>query len=283
MARFDPDWLDREYNNRARIPEHPQIFERWQTASAHARSHASRRLDVRYGDGPNELLDVFPTATAAAPVLLFIHGGYWRALDKSDTSFIAPALVQAGVLVVVPNYALCPAVTIEQITMQMVRAVAWTYRHAALYGGDPERIVVAGHSAGGHLAAMLALCEWRSYAKDLPADVVKGILGISGLYDLEPVAQVPFLRDDLRLGLASARKLSPSNLPAPRGCRVMTAVGANESSEFLRQNRLLREHWGTRVVPVCEEIPGTNHLDVLHDLADPQGRLHALARQLCGV
>lgn len=277
MARLpDPAWLDSQYNNRARIPEHPQIFERWAAASQAARTQRTCRLDVPYGDGPKETLDIFVAPQHDAPVLVFIHGGWWRALDKADHSFVAPAFVDEGVTVVVPNYALCPSVTIEQITMQMVRAVAWVARHIAEHGGDPRRIVVAGHSAGGHLAAMLACCHWPAVGADLPADVVKAALSISGLFDLEPVSRTPFLKADLRLTPAAVRKLSPAYFPPP-AVPVLATVGAQESEEFLRQNTLLRQVWGERAVPVCEAIEGTHHLNVLDSLAQPGGRLHALA------
>jgi arylformamidase len=279
MDRLDPAWLDRQYNNRARIPEHPAIFDRWEKASDLAREGASRRLDIRYGDGLNETLDVYPAPAADAPVLVFIHGGYWRALDKRSFAFIAPSFVQAGAMVVVPNYALCPAVTIEDITLQMVRAVAWTWRHAPLYGGDPGRIVVAGHSAGGHLAAMLLSCDWTAVAPDLPAHVVRRALSISGLHDLEPLRHTPFLQVDLRLTPQTVRRASPAFFPRPAGT-LYAAVGALESEEFLRQNTLIRERWGAEAVPVCESIPGTNHLDVVHELVDADARLHALALEL---
>jgi arylformamidase len=282
MNRFDPAWLDVQYNNRARIPEHAQIFERWAKASAHARENTSCRIDLPYGEGLNETLDVFPSAHADAPVLVFIHGGWWRSLDKRDHSFIAPAFTQAGAMVVVPNYALCPSVGIETIALQMTRALAWTYRHAAQHGGDPKRIVVAGHSAGGHLAAMLLCCRWLQVGLDLPEQLVASALSISGVFDLEPVCRTPFLQADLRLTPASARRLSPALFPPPAG-RLFATVGANESEEFLRQNDSIRAAWGARTVPVCETVPGTNHLDVLHELADPQARLHGLALQLLGL
>lgn len=282
MPRLDPAWLDLQYNNRARVPEHPQILERWAIASEYARAHGSRRIDVAYGSTPAQTLDVFPTPRANAPVLVFIHGGWWRTLDKSDQSFVAPAFNQAGALVVIPNYALCPAVTIETIALQLTRALIWTYRNAALYGGDPQRIVVAGHSAGGHLAAMLLSCDWRAIDPRLPARLVRGALSISGLFDLEPIRHTPFLKGDLRLTPASVQRLSPVRFPRPSGPLYAT-VGALESEEFLRQNQSIRDAWGAKSVPVCETVAGTNHFDVLRALADPQSPLHARALQLLGL
>lgn len=286
MSAFDPAWLDVQYNNRARIPEHPQIFERWARASARVREGMTTVLDVAYGDGPNETLDVFPAAQRGSPVLVFIHGGWWRSLDKSEHSFLAASLVGSGAMVVVPNYALCPGteaqpVSIETIALQMVRALAWVYRNAARYGGRPGRIVVAGHSAGAHLAAMLLCCDWHEVAGDLPARVVHSALAISGVYDLEPIRQTPFLQADLRLTPEAVAKLSPAYFRKPdANGRLFAAVGEQESEEFLRQNQLLQQAWGTDAVPVCETIPNTNHLTVLHDLADPAGRLHHLALEL---
>jgi arylformamidase len=182
-------------------------------------------------------------------------------------------------MVVIPNYALAPSVTIEAIALQMVQALAWTWRHAALYGGNPRRIVVAGHSAGGHLAALLLTCRWTAVAPDLPADLLAGGLSISGLFDLEPIRQTRFLQPDLRLTPAAVRRLSPAGLPAP-DVPLYATVGGDESEEFLRQNELIRARWGATAVPVCEAIPGFHHLSVLDDLTDPHGRLHRLALQL---
>jgi len=279
---LDPAWLDAQYNNRARVRDWEQLLAGWGERSAAARATRSCRIGVRYGDGPNETLDVFPTTRAEAPVLVFIHGGYWRSLDKRDVSFVAPAFVREGVLVVVPNYALCPAVTIETIAMQVVRAVAWTRANAALYGGDPGRIAVAGHSAGGHLAAMALSCHWPALDARLPRTLLRGALSISGLYDLEPLRHAPFLASDLRLTPAAVKKLSPACFPAPPG-RLMVAAGALESDEFLRQNKLIRDAWGAARVPVCETIPGAHHFDVLDSLADPAGRLHRLALELLAI
>jgi arylformamidase len=282
MPRLDPAWLNAQYDNRARVADSAQVLERWAKASALSREQASRRLDIAYGPSAAETLDVFPTTRANAPVFFFIHGGWWRALDKRDLSFVAPALADAGALVVLPNYALCPTVTIETIALQLTRALAWTWRNAALYGGDPKHIVVAGHSAGGHLATMMLSCDWKAVARDLPAQLVKGALSISGLFDLEPVRQTPFLQADLRLTPASVARLSPVRFPRPKA-PLCAVVGAQESEEFIRQNELIRAAWGAKAVPVCETIVDTNHFTVLHDLADAGKPLHGLALEMLGL
>ena len=281
-ASIDPAWLDAQYNPRTAVPDHARIFERWGRESAAAREGLPCLLDLPYGDTAAETLDVFPAARGGAPILVFIHGGWWRALDKSDHSFIAPSFVREGAAVVVPNYALCPAVTIGTIALQMTRALAWVQRQAARCHGDARRIVVAGHSAGGHLAAMLLACDWRRVGADLPADLLRGALAISGVYDLEPLRLAPFLQVDLRLERADVPRLSPAFFPAPRG-PLHAVVGALESAEFQRQNALIRTAWGEAAVPVCETLPGRHHYDVLDDLIDAAGRAHALALGLLGL
>jgi arylformamidase len=278
--RYDGPWLDRMYNNRELVPEHPEYFRRWAAESAEAMRTQLRELDVRYGGGPNEHLDIFPAQQAHAPVLVFIHGGYWRALDKRDHSFIAPVFTGEGTCVVIPNYALCPAVTIPQITMQMVQALSWTWRNIARHGGDPNRITVVGHSAGGHLAAMMLACLWPVYGRDLPADLVKAALSISGLHDLEPIMHTPFLQPSLQLTKQQVRQASPALLPAPAQGTLLAVAGGDESEEFHRQARLMQAAWGKSRVPVCETLPGLNHFSVLDALVEPGHRLHQLVRQL---
>ena len=284
-SRPDAAWLDRMYNNRARVPDHPAYFARWTQASARVRAAQDCALDVAYGDGPGETLDVFPAASADAPVLVFIHGGYWRALDKSEHSFVAPAFTQAGVCVVVPNYALCPGtptqpVTIPHIALQLVDALAWTARHIAAHGGDPSRITVAGHSAGGHLAAMLLGCDWRKVRGDLPGGLVRNAMSISGLHELEPLRRTPSLQDAIRLTARDARRASPALWPAPPSGTLNCVVGAEESEEYHRQNGLMAKAWGSATVPVTEAVAGRNHFSVLDDLAEPGSRLHQLALAL---
>jgi arylformamidase len=282
VSRFDPSWLDAEYDQRARHPEHVEIGARWQTASALVQRLESWRSDVRYGPGDNETLDIYPSPHGDAPVLVFIHGGYWRSSDKSLHGFLAPSFTASGALVVMPNYALCPAVGIEHIVLQLTRCLAWVHRHAALYGGDPSRIVVAGHSAGGHLASMMLSCRWKDVDPALPAQLVSGALAISGLFDLEPLRHAPFLKDDIRLTPASVKRLSTAFFPRPRR-PLSTAVGGDETAELKRQAALIRDQWGPTSVPVCETIPNANHFTILHNLADPNGRLHRHALALLGL
>lgn len=281
-ASRSPAWYDAQYDNRARVPDSAAILQRWAAASVLVRKSSPCLLDVAYGDAPKERLDLFTSDATFAPVLVFIHGGYWRALDKADQSFLAGVFTDEGALVVIPNYSLCPEVAIDRIPLQLARALAWVWRHAADHGGDPNRIVLVGHSAGGHLATMLGCCDWKAVAPDLPRHLVKGIVSISGLHDLSPIRATPFLQTDLRLDAEAVKRLSPVRFPAPEA-PVYALVGGAESDEFKRQTRLLREAWGPRAVPVCEEIGNCNHFDILHDLADPEGRSHALVRHLLAL
>ncbi len=290
-----PQWYDRQYNARAAIPDAAAILAEWGARSARARERLDCRLDVPYSErgasDPAERLDLFlPAAGAAAaagaggaPVLVHLHGGYWRSLDKRDQSFLAEPFTAAGALVVVPNYALCPAVGIAQIVMQMVQALAWTWRHAAAYGGDPARIVVTGHSAGGHLAAMMLACDWPACAPDLPAGLVRTAVPVSGLFELEPLRHAPFLAADIGLDAAEARRLSPAAFPPPHGKRLLAFVGEQESAEFHRQGRAIQRAWGRAVVPLNASVPGCHHLSVLHALADTSTALHRTLREALGI
>ncbi len=284
MTTRDAAALDKLYNNRLLVPECMDILQRWTQDSAAVRQSVDCKLDVAYGLGDKEKLDVFPCAmtdsSKTAPVLIFIHGGYWRSLDKADHSFLAPAFTQQGSCVVIPNYSLCPAVTVSDIVLQLVNAVAWVYKNIDKYGGNPERITLAGHSAGGHLVAMLLGCLWPKFDKTLPNDVVKNALSISGLFELDTPMHSPYLQDSLHLTPAEVKRISPAWMLAPARGKLYSVVGSDESPEFLRHNQLIQDAWGKQAVPVSEQLPGLNHFTVLEALCQPTHRLHQLAQEL---
>jgi arylformamidase len=278
----DPVALSREYNNRELVPEHPQFFVRWKEASERARSTMTCRLDLRYGQAPGETLDLFPARKGDGTCMMFIHGGYWRALDKADFSFLAPAWVDAGVSLAVVNYDLCPAVSVEEIVRQMLRASRWLWQNAEAHGMDQDRLYVSGHSAGGHLTAMLMAALFPVFDSRLPKGLFKGGLAISGIYDMRPLIHVDFLQPDLRLDEDSAWRLSPAFLPPATRAPFMTCVGGDESREFRRQNALLGERW-RGVLAEDVAMPGRNHFSVVDGLAEPASRLFGAARRLMNL
>ena len=282
MTQRDGAWYDRMYNNRALVPEHAAHFALWAESSAKVWTTHRCFLDVAYGHGLNETLDIFPSDTVKgkAPVVVFIHGGYWRSLDKADHSFIAPTFTSQGAHVVVPNYALCPDVTVSDITLQMVKAVAWVWRNIHRFGGDPSRITLMGHSAGGHLVTLLLACDWSAYAADLPARLVTKALSISGLYELESVQATPFLKDSLRLTDEVVLRNSPAWMSAPKQGTLYSVAGGMESEEFLRHNHLIQQAWGKARVPVAEDLPGLQHFSIVESMTQSGSRLHTLALEL---
>jgi len=271
MSSLPAQFVEREYNLRAAFPDHPQWFARWAVDSAASRTRLESKLDVRYGSGPKQTMDLFPVANPRG-VLVFIHGGYWRALDKSDHSFVAPPLVARDIAVAVINYDLCPQVDIGRIVDECREAVVWLRREGPEYGFK-GRLVVSGHSAGGHLTAMLVATDWR--ARGLPADTIHAAVAISGVFDLEPLVQVSF-NVDLMLDAAHAYLVSPIHLLPRVKVPVLIAAGADETSEFIRQSWLLWERW-----PECHPqrmhgpllVPARHHFSVICDLGDPASEL----------
>ncbi|RZJ05326.1 MAG: alpha/beta hydrolase [Brevundimonas sp.] len=251
--------LEAEYNNRARVPGHPAVMARWR-ASAEAARAAHPPVDIAYGAGPREVMDLF-SAGEDAPVAVFLHGGYWQALDKSWFSGIAPALLAHGVGLAVPSYDLAPTVKLGRILHQ-VRAATDLIR--ARTGVRP---VVFGHSAGGHMAACM-LSEARASAA----------VALSGVFDLKPLIPTS-LNAALQLDDLDAAALSPIHWPVPNGATpggtiLDCLVGGDESPEFLRQSRMMADHWGAQGVDTrYEALPGLDHFTVLDPLFDPDSAL----------
>jgi arylformamidase len=274
---YDQAALDAEYNNRAKVKDAADWLLRYAEDSRRARAELPCRLDLAYGPGAGETLDVFPAPEpGAAPVHVFVHGGYWHRLDKADFSFVARGLRPAGAAVVVINYALVPSVDLDELVRQCRASLAWVWKHAASFGGDPRRISVSGHSAGGHLVAMLMSTDWSAFDAALPADLVKAGFGISGLYDLDPI-RLSYLNEVLGLTPEAAQRNSPVHHPPARSGPLLLAVGALEGPEYQRQSHHLAEVWASRALP-CEvlDMPGHHHFSIVAELGDPQSVLSRL-------
>ncbi len=281
MAYLDyaPEELERQFNPRVAVPDHEAMIGERAGLSAAVRKRMECALDVRFGDGPKETLDIFPAARSEAPVHVYFHGGYWRAGDKSDIAFIAEPLVAAGATVVLANYDLCPDVSLDEIVAQARRAIARTHRNIAGHGGDPSRITISGSSAGGHLSAMALAHDWE--ADGLPADIVKGAVLITGVYDAEPARHIS-LNAELRLDAEAARRLSPiHNLPR-RYLPLVAAVGGAETEEWIAISRNYVRLCGEAGID-CEylECPGEDHFTMTALLGYPKGALvTAILKQL---
>src|SRR3954452_11049747 len=261
-----------EYNNRARVPEHPALIAGW-ARDAQAWREREGFQTISYGPGARHTIDVFPSR-GEGDLVVFIHGGYWQALDGSFFSHLAAGLNAHGVGVAIPSYDLCPQVSVDDIIAEMRRAA----RELARLG---RRLVVSGHSAGGHLAACLMATAWRDIDDALPADLVQAVYSISGLFDLEPLVGTS-INHALRLDRASARRASPLYWPAPSHGSLEAVVGGDESAEYLRQSRAIVDAWGSRGLATrFAEIPRANHFTAIAPLADPNSpmtlRLKALA------
>lgn len=276
------DEVERGYNNRAAVPDHPQWFARWAELSDAARATVRTRDDVRYGPGPKETLDIFLPDGTSRGTLFFIHGGYWRALDKREHAFVAPVFVEHGYAVASINYDLCPQVTIAHIVGEARRALAWVVREGAAHGLDPDNIVTSGHSAGGHLTAMLHATDWRKLG--IARDPIRAGVSLSGVHDLEPLVQFSF-NSDFGLTENEAKRLSPIHLEPTTRAPFLIAAGANETPEFLRQSQLLWDAWP------ANRPQGTNgplfvanrhHFDVVVDYTDPASELTRATLALFG-
>ena len=278
----DTAYWESQYNNRAAVPDHPQYFARWAEESERVRRSVRCYLDVPYGPHAMEKLDLFQPQGRSRALLMFIHGGYWRALDKKEHSFVAAELVKHGVTVAVVNYALCPSVTIEAIIRQMLQASAWLWRNGGNFGAPYNRVHVAGHSAGGHLTAMMLAALWPSFARDLPQKVLSGGLAISGVYDLRDIVNVPSVNDDVRMTAAQAWKWSPMSLPPATDAPLHLAAGGKELPPFVDQNRAFGRHW-KKVLAQDIPCPDDNHFSILERLRDPSSALFRGAMKMMGL
>jgi arylformamidase len=263
-----------EYNNRARVPENPAIMAGWvNDAAAYRAAHAPRQ--IAYGPGPRNTIDFF-SGDGQGAIVVFIHGGYWQALDGSSFSHCARGLNAHGIDVAIPSYDLCPQVTVDTIIREM-RAAACELAKL----GRP--LVTSGHSAGGHLATCLLATDWRAQDVSLPKDLVVAAYAISGLFDLVPLVGTS-INEALGLDSATATAASPLFWKAPERGSLDAVVGETESAEYHRQSRTVTEAWGRGGLPTrYGVVAGANHFTAIAPLADPTSpmvlRLKELARR----
>jgi arylformamidase len=275
-----PNEIRREFDMRVAVPDGQDFVARYQQRSEVVRGRLNAIRDVRYGAGPRQLVDIFPTAAPNAPTAMFWHGGGWRYQSKEHFSYIAEPLVAAGVNAVVVGYDLHPDVTLLRMMDEACEAVAWCVRNAGSFGGDPSRIAVCGHSAGAQLCGMSLAHDFT--AEGLPRSPICGALLISGSYDMAPHGRHERYLD---MGLADVefvRKVSPSsNPPLDPRTKLVLAIGSRETSGYIAQAEsfyrecIARGH-DARVLL----SPGDHHFSVIERLAEPD---HTLTQALIGL
>jgi arylformamidase len=264
MAPHIDPALDLLYNNRAAVPDHQQSFARWHAQSAATRANFSGEFNLAYGPHPLQTLDIFP-AKQNRGLVIFIHGGYWRSLDKDDFSFYAEPYLAEGISVASINYRLCPEVKIDEIVEDCRTAVEWLARSVSRYNIRFDRNVLVGHSAGAHLVAMMCATDWS--ARNIEESNFRGGVLISGLYDLSPLLETS-INADVQLTNETAKALSPIHLPPTLNIPLYIVVGGAETSEFIRQSQLLPQAWPANVGSL-EIVKGANHFTIVDECAKP--------------
>ena len=293
---YDQAGLDAQYNNRARVPEHADIHAGYQAQADAVLADFDTRLDVSYGPSAEETLDIYlpksaPPASAkegaptgGMPINVFLHGGYWFSRHKNDYRFLARGMIPSGAALIVVNYALVPSVDLDEVVRQCRAAIAWTYRNAVDFGGDPNRLFVSGHSAGGHLTAMMMSTVWPALGDDLPGNIIKGGCALSGIFDLTPIP-LSYMQETLQFTPDQVARNSPVTLSPSTKAPLIVGVGGDESEEFIRQSQVFAEHWGAPGAIECwmMTLEGINHFTILGEYADPKSVLTQAVLQQMGL
>jgi len=275
---YDQAQLDALYDTRRMVPDWQTYTDRFEARSAALRARMPDALALAYGPHPRERLDLFlPGGVERPPLQAFFHGGYWRSGEKERYSYIAEAFLDAGAAAAIVEYALVPGVDMDELVRQCRAAVSWLAAAADRLGFDGERIHVSGHSAGGHIVAMLMADGWEG------AGIVKSGLGLSGLYELEPI-RLTYLNETLGLDPAAAARNSPALLTPAGAAPLLLAVGGDERAEFLRQQQAMEDAWLGEGVPITSSVlPGHNHYTIVELLGDADGELAAAVRRQMGL
>jgi arylformamidase len=276
---FRQDELEYQYNPRESVPEYPALAKKRGEASRKVRSTLKSWLNVLYGNSPREILDIYPADRPEGPVLVYIHGGYWRSGSKDENCNFAPTFVERGATVVLVEYDLCPSVTVTDIVRQTRASIAWVHRNIIRYGGNPSKLYVSGHSAGGHLTAMALAHDWEK--EGLPRNLIKGAVATSGVYDLDMVMQIS-VNEQVRMTPEIARENSPFLHPPVPTCPVVVAVGGAEPKGWQQMSEDYFKLCQERGLE-CEYlvVPGANHYTMSEHLADASSPLaQAMLKQM---
>jgi arylformamidase len=266
---YDQAALDREYDSRATVPDYTIYTRRYAELTQAAKASLAVIENLRYGDGEDETLDLYPPRAPGAPLVVFVHGGNWQTLSKADSGFGAPAFVEAGVGFAALDFSLVPRVTLADMAAQVQRALLWLHDHVAEHGCDPARIHIAGHSSGAQLVGQMLAADWGG------RDVVKSATFMSGLGDLEPV-RLSFRNRALGFTPADAARYSLVKRAPTVRCPLIVAVGALERDEYHRQSRDVADWWRAQGNAVEHfTLAGRNHFDAVLEWADPASALFA--------
>lgn len=266
---YDQSGLDWQYNNRGRVPDFADHLSLWEKKSEEAAASCRIYPDIPYGPGPAETLDIYPAAGSDGKILVFIHGGYWQAMNKSNFRFVAPAFLPHGFTVVIISYPLAPEASMQQIVSSCGQAISWVFDHIAEYGGDPQSIYLAGHSAGGHLALMMNTVPFARSGASL-----RGTVALSGLYNLTPI-QLSFVNDKIGMDADTAIAFSPIHLEPVSNTRILLATGGAESEEYLSQLNEMSMSWKNKMDLIEIWIgAGLNHFSILTAFADASSDFH---------
>ena len=268
---FRRDELEFHYNPRTSVVEYPELAKKRSAKSLKVRSTLKSWLDVPYGNSPREILDIYPTSQAGGPVLVYYHGGYWRGGSKEDNCGFVPTFVKRGVNVVIVEYDLCPKVTVGDIVGQARASIAWIFRNIERYNGTPSKLYISGHSAGGHLAAMILAHDWTY--EGLPRELIKGAVLTSGVYDLEIVMQVS-VNDEIKITPKLVLENSPHLHPPLPICPILVSVGSAEPAGWQMMSKDFYNMCKQRGLD-CQYlvVSGANHYTLTEHLADKKSAL----------
>lgn len=284
FRHYDRGALDAQYNNRNKVDDYGEYLARYIRRSGQTRDELPVHLSIPYGEAGVEVVDIYytgrqPEPGDRLPIHVYFHGGYWQALSKDEFGFVANATRGQDAICVVVNYGLVPDIDMDELVAQCRRSLVWLWHHAAAYGGDPERISISGHSAGGHLVAMMTATDWTALDAACPPDLVKTGLAISGLMDLEPI-RLCYLNEVLGLDRDTARRNSPAVLENLSGATLSCVFGDLEGEEYRRQSESLAARWRDTTARAMKDH---DHFSIVMQLDDPESELSGKLQQLMGL